>query len=94
MPLGDDVRAAAKDDTLQELRLELTVHGHLQEGGLELTVNGESAGTGDAVRIGYAHTHEHRHESGRKCVSPQPLSLPGSPGDLSPGCPSTESGGQ
>ena len=39
------------------------MHGHLQEGGLELTVNGQSAGTGDAVRIGYAHSHEHRHEA-------------------------------
>ena len=63
LPLGDDVQAAAKDGTLQELRLELTVHGHLQEGGLELTVNGHSAGAGDAVRIGYAHSHEHRHEA-------------------------------
>lgn len=63
LPLGDDVQAAAKDGTLQELRLELTVHGHLQEGGLELTVNGQSAGAGDAVRIGYAHSHEHRHEA-------------------------------
>lgn len=63
LPLGDDVQAAAKDGTLQELRLELTVHGHLQEGGLELTVNGQSAGEGDAVRIGYKHTHEHRHEA-------------------------------
>ncbi len=63
LPLGDDVQAAAKDGTLQELRLELTVHGHLQEGGLELTVNGESAGAGDAVRIGYAHAHQHRHEA-------------------------------
>ena len=63
LPLGDDVRSAAKDGTLKELHLELTVHGHLQEGGLELTVNGQSAGAGDAVRIGYAHTHEHRHEA-------------------------------
>lgn len=63
LPLGDDVQAAAKDGTLQELRLELTVHGHLQEGGLKLTVNGHSAGAGDAVRIGYAHSHEHRHEA-------------------------------
>lgn len=63
LPLGDDVQAAAKDGTLQELRLELTVHGHLQEGGLELTVNGHSAGAGDDVRIGYAHSHEHRHEA-------------------------------
>ena len=63
LPLGDDVQAAAKNGTLQELKLELTVHGHLQEGGLELTVNGQSAGTGDSVRIGYAHSHEHRHEA-------------------------------
>ena len=63
LPLGDDVQAAAKNGTLQELRLEMTVHGHLQEGGLELTVNGQSAGAGEAVRIGYAHTHEHRHEA-------------------------------
>ena len=63
LPLGDDVQAAAQEGTLQELRLELTVHGHLQEGGLELAVNGQSAGAGDAVRIGYAHAHEHRHEA-------------------------------
>ena len=80
LPLGDDVQAAAKDGTLQELRLELTVHGHLQEGGLELTVNGQSTGAGDAVRIGYAHSHEHRHEADGY-VSPHSHYLsPGLPG--------------
>ena len=63
LPLGDDVQAAAKNGTLRELRLELTLHGHLQEGGLDLSVNGQSAGAGEAVRIGYAHSHKHRHEA-------------------------------
>jgi hypothetical protein len=59
--LGDDVEAASRAGTLAELRLELTFHGPLQQNKLALQVNGQAVSTGECVRTGYRHSHEHRH---------------------------------
>lgn len=60
--LGDDVQLAARKGLIEELRLELKIHGPLEEGGVALKVNDQHISGGELLPSEFTHSGEHQHD--------------------------------